>query len=95
MKNKLKFNIAGSCHAAGLAVLLIAPGARAQNLFALGGASGNITELTPGGTQSTFASGLQDPNSMAFNSEGDLFAVDYDASSIVEYPTGGAKSTFD
>ena len=40
------------------AVMLIASSAQAQNLFVSNFRSGNINEFTPGGVQSTFASGL-------------------------------------
>ena len=56
--------------------------------------SGNIYEFTPGGVQSTFASGLNDPDGMAFNSAGDLFEADYGSGNIYEFTPGGVKSTF-
>jgi len=48
------------------AVLLVASGAQAQNLYEADYASGNIYEFTPGGAQSTFATGLADPVALAF-----------------------------
>ena len=68
MKTKFKSIIRAACHSFGGvvcagAVLLIASSAQAQNLFVsnqLSG-SGSITEITPGGAQSTFASGLDNP----------------------------------
>src|SRR5208282_3396574 len=81
------------------AVLLIASSALAQNLFvsaALGGTT--ITEITPGGAQSTFASGLTNPHGLAFNSAGNLFVAGYAQNngigSIVEITPGGVQSTF-
>ena len=50
------------------AVLLITSSAPAQNLFEADWRSGNIYEFTPDGVQSTFASGLNGPSQMAFQS---------------------------
>ena len=71
----------------------------AGNLFATvedtGNAVGHIYEFTPSGVQSTFvASGLGYPNSLAFNSAGDLFVSDSHSPNIFEYTTNGTKSTF-
>ena len=60
------------------AASLAAPTARAQNLFESDGGSGNIYEFTPSGQQSTFATGLNEPESMAFNSAGDLFVGEHE-----------------
>jgi hypothetical protein len=61
------------------------------------GIRGKITEITPQGVQSIFASGVT-PYGLAFNSAGDLFEADYDGSgangSINEFTPGGAESTF-
>jgi len=54
--------------------MLIAPGAQAQNLFVSEGSS--IYEITPGGVESTFATGVAYPEGMAFDSIGDLFVTD-------------------
>ena len=65
-----------------------------QNLFVADGGSGNIYEFTPGGAKSTFASGLNGPFGLAFNSTGDLFVAANGSGNIYEYTPGGAKSTF-
>lgn len=57
------------------------------------GNSGYITEITPGGTQSTFASGL-DPKAMAFNGTGNLFVGDYHGGEIYEFAPNGTRTTF-
>ena len=44
--------------------------------------------------QSTFASGLQDPCDMAFDSAGNLFVADQNSGKIYEITPGGAMSTF-
>jgi hypothetical protein len=75
-------------------VLLNAPSAQAQNLFVSSDADNTITEFTPGGVQSTFASGLDYPHGLAFNSAGDLFEADFSSGNIYEFTPGGARSTF-
>ena len=56
--------------------------------------SGNIYEFTPGGTQSTFASGLNQPFGLAFDSGGNLFEADQFSDNIYEFTPGGTRSTF-
>jgi len=72
--------------------MLIASSAPAQNLF-VDTAGSRITEITTGGAQSTFASGLSNPFGLAFNSAGNLFVADNGSGNIYEYTTGGAQST--
>lgn len=55
--------------------------------------SGNIYEYTPGGVQSTFASGLSFPYGLAFNSAGNLFVSSGDGN-IYEYTPDGTQSAF-
>src|SRR5208282_3755799 len=76
------------------AFLLIASSAPAQNLFVSDFYSGNIYEFTPGGVKSTFASGLDGPSGLAFNSAGDLFEADRSSGNIYEFTPGGVQSTF-
>jgi hypothetical protein len=76
------------------AVVLIASSAAAQILFEADAASGNIYEFTPGGTQSTFASGVADLGYLAFNSAGDLFIANFFGNSITKITPGGVQSTF-
>ena len=56
--------------------------------------SGNIYEFTPGGTRSTFASGLSNPLGLAFNSAGNLFEADASSGNIFEFAPDGTQSTF-
>lgn len=59
------------------------------------GNNGNsIIKVTPVGVQSIFASGLNGPEALAFNSAGDLFAADDGGNTIYEFTPGGARSTF-
>jgi hypothetical protein len=80
---------------------LIAASAPAQNLYvssiesAPGGGSyiGIITEITEGGMQSTFASGLTFPQGLAFNGAGNLFEAD-NIGHIYEFTSAGVRSLF-
>ena len=102
MKMKLKSTLRVACQSVAAAVfagavLLITSGAPAQNLFVAnqGGTSGTtITEITPGGAQSRFASGLSSPDGLAFNSAGDLFVANQEGDTITEITPGGVRSTF-
>src|SRR6266581_4622974 len=69
-------------------LIYAAPG----DLFESDQGSGNIFEFTPGGTRSTFASGLT-PRGLAFNSAGNLFEGD-GSGNIFEFTPGGTRSTF-
>ena len=44
--------------------------------------------------RSTFASGLNEPSGLAFNSAGDLFETDLGSGNIYEFTPGGTRSTF-
>jgi glucose/arabinose dehydrogenase len=94
MKAEFKSTIRVACHSFGGAILLIASSAQAQNLFVSSPSTGSIIEITPSGTQSTFASGLGDPGGLAFNSAGDLFVGDYRSNNITEITPSGVQSTF-
>ena len=73
------------------AVLLFTSNAPAQNLFVSDWSSEHIFEYTPGGAQTTFASGLAAPEGIAFNPAGNLFQANEVTESIYEFtPTGGA-----
>ena len=104
MKTKFKSTIRSTCHSFSGAVcvgvvILIAASTQAQNLFVSTAGSGTIYEFTPGGVQSTFASGLGYAYGLAFNSAGDLFEADADSGhfgngTIYEFTPGGVQSTF-
>src|ERR1039458_3696345 len=68
-----------------------------QTLFESDFYDGNIYEFTPGGAQSTFASGLSGPTGLAFDSAGNLFAGDVVpgySGYIYKFTQGRAQSTF-
>jgi sugar lactone lactonase YvrE len=54
-------------------------------------ATGSVTKITPGGAESTFASGLGTPYGMAFDSSGNLYV---NAGSVIKITPGGVESTF-
>ncbi|HTR42285.1 MAG TPA: PEP-CTERM sorting domain-containing protein [Pseudomonadales bacterium] len=82
------------------ALLLMAGSADAQNLFVADYNTQDIYEITPGGSQSVFASGLNYPGGIAFNSMGDLFVANTAQNaipaqgSITEIAPNGTQSTF-
>jgi len=87
----------------GVAVVLataLTPGsARAApgDLFVSDLGSGTILKFTPGGTKSTFASGLGNPTGLAFDSAGNLYEADYNnghGPQIYRFTPGGTQSTF-
>src|SRR5262245_31487608 len=65
----------------------------AQNLFVADFGS-NILEFTPGGSQSTFATGLSQANSLVFDSSGNLFLSDSGDYVIYKYTPDGTPSVF-
>src|SRR5271156_1960940 len=98
MKTECKRLVSAVGHLLGRAVwagmfLLIAPGVQAQNLF-VSDQQPSVYEFTPGGTQSTFTSGLYYSAGLAFNSVGVLFVGDDGYGKIYEFTTNGVQSTF-
>jgi sugar lactone lactonase YvrE len=71
------------------AILLLASGASAQNIFVSDYQTGDIYEYTSGGVQSTFATGLINPAGLAFDSSGDLFAAAQGNGNIYEFINSG------
>lgn len=75
------------------------PVLRAGSLYVAIAGSGQIQQFTPGGVSSTFATGLSDPEGLAFDAQGNLFVAnshypDFGAAEILEFAPGGAKSVF-
>lgn len=66
--------------------------AHAQNLFVGDYASNSILEFSKG-TESTFATGLDYPTGLAFDSTGDLFEADQFSGHIYEWAAGGTTRT--
>lgn len=103
MKTKFNSLICTACHSfsgavfAG-AVMLSAFSVQAQNLF-VSDYSSHVYEFTPGGVQSTFATGMNYPTGIAFNSAGDLFVGNSDNNNgeqgnITEITPSGVQSVF-
>jgi len=92
------FHSFGRAFCAG-AALALAVSAQAQNLFVSSyGPGGGITEITPTGVQSTFASGLDDPFGLAFDRAGNLFVTILggvpQSGSVIKITPGGVQSVF-
>jgi sugar lactone lactonase YvrE len=62
------------------------------NLFVADNSGGTVQEFSASG-QSTFASGLSQPNGRAFNSSGDLFEANFGSGNIYEFTARG-QTTF-
>jgi hypothetical protein len=91
MNTNFKTALWAACFSSVGAVMLISPGAQAQNLFATAGSG--ILEYSPGGAQSTFASGLSNVGGMAFDAAGDMF-VSSGSGYITKITPWGAQSLF-
>jgi hypothetical protein len=76
------------------AILLMAFNAPGQNLFVADYTVGKIYEFTTNGAESTFASGLDGPRGLAFNSNSNLFEADLADNTIDEFTPAGAKTAF-
>lgn len=75
-------------------LILVGYGAQAQNLFVGDYSDGELLEYS-GGVRSTFATGLDYPTGLAFDSAGDLFEADQFTGTIYEWKAGGTtRSTF-
>jgi DNA-binding beta-propeller fold protein YncE len=59
-----------------------------------GGGTSTIYKFTSGGTRSTFASGLNGPIGLTFDSAGNLFEADWGSGHIYEFTPGGTRTTF-
>jgi hypothetical protein len=77
------------------AVMLIALGVQAQNIFVVNYYyTGPIYEFTPGGAQSTFTSNSGEPEGLAFDSAGNLFVSEEFNGNLYKFTPGGVRSTF-
>ena len=75
-------------------VILICSSAPAQNLFMSDAPGGNIYEFTPNGVRTTFASGLDGPEGLAFDSAGNLFVADNGDGRVYKFTPEGVRTTF-
>jgi hypothetical protein len=65
----------------------------AGNLFAAGADDNNIHKFALDGTQTIFASGLNEPYGLAFDSAGYLFEADHHSATIYKFAPDGAVYT--
>src|SRR5438045_971017 len=85
-----------------LPILLAAIGCNfASSVFAAAGdlyvtdlATHSILVYAPDGTRSTFASGLSNPQGLAFDRFGNLYAAEMGTGSIFKFTADGTRSTF-
>ena len=97
MKNtNLRRSLTGAAFAG--TVLLLASSAPGQNLFVGNYNTDDIYQYTPGGTVSTFATGMNAPDELAFDGAGNLFVANTAGNggggNIAEIAPGGTVSTF-
>src|SRR5439155_669508 len=64
------------------------------DLFAADNGSNTILKFTPDGTESTFASGLNGPFGLAFDSSGNVFEGDTGTNTIFKFTPDGTKTSF-
>jgi sugar lactone lactonase YvrE len=74
--------------------LLFAFNAPAQNLFVANESDNTVSQFTPAGAQTTFASGLTTPTGLAFDTAGNLFVEDAGSGNIYKYTPDGTQSIF-
>src|SRR5947207_11548074 len=70
--------------------VLAAPG----DLYEADNSSNTILKFAPDGTESTFASGLNGPFGLAFDSSGNVFEGDTGTNTIFKFTPDGTGSTF-
>jgi secreted PhoX family phosphatase len=88
MKNSIKMKTIGAV----CALLLGGFAADAQNFFVGDYTDGSILEFS-GGVKTTFATGMDYPTGLAFDSSGDLFEGDQFSGNIYEWVGGGSTRT--
>jgi sugar lactone lactonase YvrE len=78
------------------ALLLATPNAHSApgDLFVSDAQANSILRFTPGGIQTTFVTGLDNPLGLAFDTNGSLFEADNLSGNIFEFTPAGDKSTF-
>lgn len=60
------------------------------NIYVTKSNSGSMIEISTSGTQTTIATGLTQPGTLAFNAAGDLFAIDLSQGQLYELARSGA-----
>ena len=75
-------------------LLPISVRAASRDLFVADNGSNTIFRFTPDGTESTFASGLNGPFGLAFDSSGNVFEGDVGSNTIFKFTPDGTESTF-
>ncbi len=65
--------------------LTLSPAVQAQNLFETDTGSNSIIQITPLGVKTTFATGLNRPSGLAFDTAGNLFEADFGGGNIFKF----------
>jgi len=76
-----------------LSLFLSARVTLAQNLFSVDAQGGCIYEYTSSGVRSIYASGINHPSGLAFDSKGELFVANW-GGSIIEVTQGRVQTVF-
>src|SRR5665213_3580216 len=87
VKNKKSIQLATALAAAALTITT----ANAQNIFVANQGSTTVSEFNSSGTvlNASFASGLEEPEGLAFDSSGDLYVANYVNSTVSEFNSSG------
>lgn len=64
------------------------------DLYVSDAINGTIVKVTPAGTKSTFASGLDGPRGLAFDRSGNLFVAQSSSGAVSKFAPDGTESTF-
>jgi sugar lactone lactonase YvrE len=102
MRNTLEFAAQwgqATVHLLVCTLIVAAPALRAGTLYVSTAGNGQILSFTSAGVGSTFASGLNQPEGLAFDSSGNLFEVDshypaFGTGTVNKFTPGGVRSTF-
>src|SRR5437868_4775376 len=68
--------------------------AEAGDLFASDSITNSIIAYSPDGTMRTFASGLDNPQGLTFDTVGNLYVADMGSGTIFKYTADGTRTTF-
>src|SRR6266403_31046 len=94
MKNPTLSYLLATIASVATVLLPICALAAPQILFESDFQSGTIFKFTSDGTKTTFATGLNHPFDLAFDTAGNLFEADDGSGTIFKFTPGGTKMTF-
>src|SRR5438270_10749248 len=94
MKKTALLHLLVTVAALATALLPISVLAATGDLYEADSGSDMIFKFTPAGIKGTFASGLNGPFGLAFDSSGNLFEADLGSNTIFEFTPAGTESPF-